>query len=788
MPFFKSFSLLSLFFKAKRHEAPDVPAETTQPALALRTTSLPNLNELSSRFSEEFPPCFKATMPEAPERCPSSSTSHQIVSPSNVNDLSAHIIEELPLISSSRRIKLNLKTAPAPILVSTCIVSPPPLPEPMEAVVEFLAPITCPSSQQLVPTNVRVKVIELKEGVVVAEGKNTKTKEEVADPNARLYEPGLSGRAKPSNRVSGGADDNNNELRDEASRLKIEIDHLRVGYQALRLEAEKMHICLAKKEQEISELHRFTAAMADVNLHEPVFKSAYRALRSGQAADAALVASIKAASQKKDSPWASIIPAVVGPRPPDLYLQAIRRCVVLENQLSELKKYRSGAENQNIDIRPSKEGLEASGMVKAGEHARRARRACKEPCGIQFDSQALFVPRCNISASAGSADFTSEVKGAVHGNPPQLDISVVSMPANFVDRLVLPDDDSIYTIRPHIPLGTVPQDESFSQQRSSGLVLSANKSTLSTASAVVTQLSASELAFPKLDNVEAFKSQDDVPPQTIALPGQAGKVPIQVMRCNGSPTDSLDTGDSSLGSLLDQFPLPSTGPTTVSRYLQAGNAPDMAAIQRVMPGLQVIFQSTEEEESINSAGKSQTLSKTGITSNPSTSATRQPSHQLPMLTASRVLGPRHAYQGASGVDQKGRSHIPLDKHYRRNPSTKKENNVTPISKCETLCSKSHATSLIKPQTPPTKGIRRPTVSSTLKSAHFQNSVNGPEKRKSTHCPEPHTNMKHALTKIRPQADLAGIAPQPTLPRTTSTPRKMLDHGRKAVKTFAKFIS
>ncbi|KIL62187.1 hypothetical protein M378DRAFT_42192, partial [Amanita muscaria Koide BX008] len=97
---------------------------------------------------------------------------------------------------------------------------------------------------------------------------------------------------------------------------------------------------LVVKELQLVQANRFISALTSINLREPVLQRAHTALKNGKEADATLVASIKEAAKKNDTPWATIIPAVVGERPSDLYLNAIQRCAKLEALLQESEKKR----------------------------------------------------------------------------------------------------------------------------------------------------------------------------------------------------------------------------------------------------------------------------------------------------------------------------------------------------------------------------------------------------------------------------------------------------------------
>ena len=103
----------------------------------------------------------------------------------------------------------------------------------------------------------------------------------------------------------------------------MRFDHLRV---------------LGSQDYEMNQLKRFIAAMVDLKLHTPVLYRAAQSVCDGELTDVALIAAIKEAATKAGSPWANILPAIVGDRPHEIYLDAIKRCTKLDGHLHHTNK------------------------------------------------------------------------------------------------------------------------------------------------------------------------------------------------------------------------------------------------------------------------------------------------------------------------------------------------------------------------------------------------------------------------------------------------------------------
>lgn len=103
----------------------------------------------------------------------------------------------------------------------------------------------------------------------------------------------------------------------------MRFDHLRV---------------LGSQDYEMNQLKRFIAAMVDLKLHTPVLYRAAQSVCNGELTDVALITAIKEAATKAGSPWANILPAIVGDRPHEIYLDAIKRCAKLDGHLHQTNK------------------------------------------------------------------------------------------------------------------------------------------------------------------------------------------------------------------------------------------------------------------------------------------------------------------------------------------------------------------------------------------------------------------------------------------------------------------
>ena len=120
----------------------------------------------------------------------------------------------------------------------------------------------------------------------------------------------------------------------------MRFDHLRV---------------LGSQDYEMNQLKRFIAAMVDLKLHTPVLFRAAQSVCNGELTDVALIAAIKEAATKPGSPWANILPAIVGDRPHEIYLDAIKRCAKLDGHLHQAnKKYLFWKMKAQMDPRHAK--------------------------------------------------------------------------------------------------------------------------------------------------------------------------------------------------------------------------------------------------------------------------------------------------------------------------------------------------------------------------------------------------------------------------------------------------
>jgi hypothetical protein len=94
-------------------------------------------------------------------------------------------------------------------------------------------------------------------------------------------------------------------------------------------------------EDNLAHYERFLGLMVNIGLHELVLDKALAALKRGFSADEALVDAIKEAASKPGSAWATIMPAIVGARPPEQYIAAINLTIKLRKELKDSRKIAS---------------------------------------------------------------------------------------------------------------------------------------------------------------------------------------------------------------------------------------------------------------------------------------------------------------------------------------------------------------------------------------------------------------------------------------------------------------
>jgi hypothetical protein len=162
------------------------------------------------------------------------------------------------------------------------------------------------------------------------------------------------------------ANNENSKLLDEREMLTEEFNQLQWNFDAERTKNVKLerimhtmksdHIkILTRQDWEMNQLKRFNAAMVDLKLHAPVLFNAAHSVCNGQPADAALIAAIKEAATKFGSPWAGILPAIVGDRPDEIYHHAMQRCAKLEgDRRAATKKYLFWKMKAQMDPRHAK--------------------------------------------------------------------------------------------------------------------------------------------------------------------------------------------------------------------------------------------------------------------------------------------------------------------------------------------------------------------------------------------------------------------------------------------------
>lgn len=125
------------------------------------------------------------------------------------------------------------------------------------------------------------------------------------------------------------------ELLDARSDLYAELHKEQSRVRQTKADEEEVD----RYEERLSQYDKFIRLMINIGQHaEPVFSRAHTALRAGEDADMALVDSIKEAAAKPDSPWASLISAVIGPRAPEQYVSALNLTLSVRKELRQCRK------------------------------------------------------------------------------------------------------------------------------------------------------------------------------------------------------------------------------------------------------------------------------------------------------------------------------------------------------------------------------------------------------------------------------------------------------------------
>jgi hypothetical protein len=229
--------------------------------------------------------------------------------------------------------------------------------------------------------------------------------------------------------------------RSDALEYRRELDTLQYDYYdeiaqnrkyaiASRKDKEKVKLLEYKVEQS----ERFLLAMVDLKLHEPVLCGAAQSALRGNDAENALIDAILAASTRKVSPWARIIPAVVGRHTPEEYLTAVTLnpqstkdlCQQLHaknenrpldadfitssiSQISDVASETPSESNHEVEPAVLDELLS---VLKAGDttpkaikHIKRIPATAAQPAEEIFQSISLFKPLVRSSFDSGQRHY-----------------------------------------------------------------------------------------------------------------------------------------------------------------------------------------------------------------------------------------------------------------------------------------------------------------------------------------------------------------------------------------------
>lgn len=147
----------------------------------------------------------------------------------------------------------------------------------------------------------------------------------------------------------------NAHLKDDNSALKFDLELLQeqLGFlenaerplsSDVRLITKEALEILKRQARRCSEMDRFVRTIIDLGLktEKPIFPRVHNAIMTGATHDEAVVEAIREAAAKPDSPWATIIPAVIGPRTNEQYLSALNmtiQCRRENKDLQNVKKF-----------------------------------------------------------------------------------------------------------------------------------------------------------------------------------------------------------------------------------------------------------------------------------------------------------------------------------------------------------------------------------------------------------------------------------------------------------------
>ncbi|KAF8729975.1 hypothetical protein AX14_005876 [Amanita brunnescens Koide BX004] len=631
----------------------------------------------------------------------------------------------------------------------------------------------------------------------------------------------------------------------------MRFDHLRI---------------LGSQDYEMNQLKRFIAAMVDLKLHTPVLFRAAQSVCNSQPTDASLIAAIKEAATIPDSPWANILPAIVGERPNEIYLDAIKRCAKLEGNLHQANKKRlfwkmkaqmdprhaksvtpsSSSMSLVLNACFPKEALELNcidnllAKLKTGKVPRRSQSPTSSPMiagSSKFQGAYVAPPSPTHISEEPSEDVTSKVpvtlspvlipedssEDVPHETPvaplPTLipretdkdvlyEVPVTSSPILISDKLNKNVPYEAHILIPEEPIEDAPYESiatpqmEFSPVKMPSPVLSGRSSFICEAPARVIRHYVpgralfGEDGFGIASGLFDSDEHEDLPESHVfshsdsPCPGLTESISVSMVR--NYVIDHIEYVSYSQESLgleyIDEIPVDGRANPVLhddsDDALSSGiheetlvPEPSASEITEVSEPLKDEVETTKLPNS-TSKGSFSSLKRLSASSS---KLKQSISSGLKRLRRQITFAPNKAEPAEKSASATSR-HTTFQAHHRMPPAPGKENRA-PNSKLWSTTAPRQRSSI------PPKGVRRPTVSSALKTVQIP-----PLTKPSSTAQEQQNHVifespVSSNTPARKRAPLSNIPVHSNSQKaSTNAPRKVLDQGRRAARTLARLIS
>lgn len=249
--------------------------------------------------------------------------------------------------------------------------------------------------------------------------------------------------------------DANNALKFDTELLQEQLSFLENAERPLssdvRLITKEALEILKTQARRCIEMDRFVRTVISLGLQteEPVFPRVHKAIIAGDTHDEALVDAIRDAAAKPGTPWATIIPAVIGPRTNEQYLSAINMTLQSRKENRELqgvKKFWKNVAKEdpaNADlVTPSSSNLSAVQAVlsEKRQHAvddllvqlRNGSVPIRSQIVSQSAMQSSEMPRPKSIVLSASMDSTRLLNGSATVPRPEPGVIVSSSDSSTV--------------------------------------------------------------------------------------------------------------------------------------------------------------------------------------------------------------------------------------------------------------------------------------------------------------------------------------------------------------------